>query len=225
MASYFKRAQKNKVFRRIEELGLNPKDFSWFINDHNGEESIFYRQDEYYFSLVYSDSEYFDPGYEAKFAPGEQGPLQVVYSKDMGSIMLHVLNVWLPNLKLEVEEPDFWENLSRLIPEVDFTIHDSGESVFSETEQHLVLQGIDDVKLWLMTKQEWDEAQAKYIESEFESLKEQIHLPRKTFFKYLKGVILDMAVKGMLNRIGTELLTKCSEKFAGVITNLPSLLP
>ena len=208
------RSQKNNVFEWLQRARLDPSTFEWKEYQcsertprgdvHSTVSKLIHKGTGYYFVFgrVYNT---FVPGHRAKIDVEE-------HLSDWG-MQAATFNLWLLRLRREVDAPDLWSSIGQ--EKLLSTAASSGDldnQPFSEDQLRLIVERLDEIKAYLLEGQGFNEAQAEYIDSEFEYLRESSRrFGRKDWLRLLLSVLISQAInlalapekaKGLLHLAG-----------------------
>ena len=214
------RTQTNQVYELIREQGLNPDEFEWHKIDGLIESSytinkLVHEPTGYYFIFdIDRDGEFW-----CEFSPSESKPVEIRNS-EIWDIQTVAVYEWLKFLKRELDEPDLWGILSgeKILLDTITNINDKNEK-FTDDEIKLISQNIEELKEFLISKQEFNEHSIKFIESNLAYLVDaSSRLGKKDWITITLGIIANIIISLSLNtNIAREFLHKAGELFKWLI--------
>jgi hypothetical protein len=198
--------QKNALAKACSKFGFSADEFEWaeedmwehHLNYTNSEGRVYERFDRQYRVSVLKQKR---SGYYCKFGPItlEYSPAKRtmtdkrVFSKD--SERLAIFRDWLRLLKRE-DVPDLWGSLLQAIMLPKAASSSALDNhPFTPDEQNVIAAKLDEIKAFLVEGEQFNTAQAEYINREFEYLKESSRrFGRKDWLRVLLGVLIGQAI-------------------------------
>jgi hypothetical protein len=192
-----KKNEKSEIFLLVQQSGLNPADFRW--TDEDTEEWIDIDSVRFRISiLTHRPTDYYCKfgGTRVEFSPGPHKRVEADDHRDVWNIKRNVANLWVEELKKELDAPDLWASISQeqvLSTAAASTTLDNRP--FTTAEQSLIAAKLDDIKGYLLEGQEFAADQAETVERELAYLRESSErLGRKDWLNNLLGGLVGLAI-------------------------------
>ena len=190
--------QKNQVFQSIQNIGLSPQEFDW------KEIASLYLRDTAVSMLIHKPSSFYLK-FEWRNTPAGTRPF-FEYSPGIFASLEHegpypafnigIVQRWLTNLKREVETPDLWGTIdkeSALIEGIPGA--ETGNAPFTQEEQKKIGVALNEIKAYLCQLQSFSGEQQRFIEANFNYLKDAAsRVGRKDWKVILLGTLISTAV-------------------------------
>lgn len=103
------RAQKNDIFKILEQAGLNPSDFRWGEVTVHGEIRLWHDQSGYFIEFSYWKKQ---ECYFITCSPSKQLAEQS-FQLNIWDAVLNVVKIWALCLKKEIDTPDLWAQMEK----------------------------------------------------------------------------------------------------------------
>lgn len=189
------KGQKNEIFELIKATGLPHTSFDWidgeFSDSNEKFDVLVYKDSSYYFQFAISSD-----NFQWKRSPGisrliENGGTDVFSAWDS---MIGAASKWLESLKIEVSDPDLWENL----PETSDSLwqaseSDINDSMFTVEERKTIVQGIQEIREFAI-ETGMEAAEIKLLDGKLDYLVESSSkLSRKDWILVVSGTLLSIA--------------------------------
>ena len=213
--------QKNDVFERVKQGGLDPLGFEWVDrkNAHNVQYSVLRLRSEpsFYFDFDYTDHfrPHCSPWHDRR---------EVRLSTASWIEVLNYVNAWIQSLKNELNTPDPWNALS------DYTeisgvrvAPNSVNTQFTVPEAEKVAHAIEDIRKLLLNHVGSATAQAAAVNDQLNSLLESSKkMGRKDWFNLAIGALITLAMNIALP---PEITKQAFEILKASLTGIVHLLP
>lgn len=218
---YLLRSQANQVFEAISLAEWNPVDFQWQAipgpaSSHTVSR-ITHLSSDYYF--IFDNAK---GGFYSKWSPGEQ---TLVQTQSCGTWLtqLQVFKSWLNYLRRETESPDLWSAISKEAQVLESAANaDTSNAVFTSEEKTYIVQGINEIKQFLLTGHKVDpelvEARLNYL------IESSERVGRKDWINLLISVLVGIVISAALPPETTRELFRFAGTVLRRIIDMPLLL-
>ncbi len=189
------KSQSNQVFEALKSVGYEPSDFEW--EDATGPLSgtsvsqLVHKASKFYFVFDNSNGRIY-----SKWSPGNETLTQ---SEDTGGWQNQSgrFAQWLSYLKRETESPNLWEAISNEARILESAASSDTSNVpFTAEEKAYILNGVNEVKQYLLTAHRVD---PELVESRLSYLIESSErLGRKDWLNLLVSVLVSIAINAAL---------------------------
>ncbi|HMH44820.1 MAG TPA: hypothetical protein VK557_15120 [Pyrinomonadaceae bacterium] len=215
------KSQANEVFEMITALGLEPSDFEWqtvkgYVTTYQVSELV-HRSSGYYFMFDNAGDRFF-----SKWSPGKETLSQTL---EAGSWLAQckLVAAWLSYLKRETHSPDLWEQISTEARVLESAASsDSTNDSFTADEKAYIVQGIQEIKQFLLTAHKVDpelvEARLNYL------IESSERVGRKDWINLLISVLVGIVINAALPPETTRELFRFVGTVLRQIINMPLLL-
>ena len=158
----------------------------------------------------------------SKWEPGEQTRVDSYYW-DNWSDQLSWFRSWLNYLKREIESPDLWAEISKEAQVLEAAASsDTSNAPFSLEEKAYIVQGINEIKQYLLTAHKLDpelvESRLKYL------IESSERVGRKDWINLLISVLVGIVINAALPPEATRELFRFVGTVLRQIINQPLLL-
>lgn len=184
------KVQEAEIIEIIRKKGFNPKDFTFLplkaqtAVDDISSEKILYKNQDYFF--------HFSSNRKLIFSPGRGFITEGTDFTDWISALAYV-NLWLDNLKREVEIIDNWDSI--INGSIDYTkIRFESNTKFSDNELADIQKRLKEMQTKLLEMQAFDQESVKIINNNFDYLNESSkRVGRKDWVLLFIGTIITFA--------------------------------
>lgn len=215
------RSQANQVFEAIKNAELEPSEFEWqdaeSLYSAHVVSRLVHRPSGYSFSFDNEDEFHsqWSPGHQTKWDGGGDNSwiAQLDWFVD-----------WLTYLRREIETPDLWGAISSGAEVLESAAStDSSNEPFTAEEKIYLVQGINEIKEYLLTAHKLD---PELVESRLNYLIESSErVGRKDWINLLVSVLVGIVISAALPPEATRELFRFVGTVLRQIINQPLLLP
>jgi len=199
----------------IEKRSLDASQFVWEDRESTRRQdrvvsALVHRPTGYYFLFDFIDQEHW-----AERSPGSDSPLDTKYPKVWGNQRVYVYE-WLGYLKREIEAPDLWAEISQETELAEAVVStEIGNTPFTEGEQQLIAERLEEIGKFLATTQTLSDEQAQFVKKRLNYLadaasrlgrQDWLHTTIGVLFTIITGVALAPNQARELFRFATEML-------------------
>ena len=200
-------SQKNDVFRLVRDHGFDPGDFQWQVAasaarpgdtvDQLAHVASGDRGFAFAFEFNTNRLTPYDNDRISMFSPGPEHFRVVDY--ELGwEAQLRVVDVWLSNLRREVETVSLWDTFGRE-PMRELATADFSNSPLSKEQREAVEARVTQARGYLRANVE-DRERLRRVEKKLDELLEASkHLGKKDFATFSLGVMMQIAVDAAFN--------------------------
>lgn len=231
LAPYLRKEQRNRLYISIKNEGFKHSDFAANIlkgldMDANPYKipQIIHKSTGYYFNFHYNIR-----GYRIEYSPGlnsDVGPISI--DEDLTwEDTARFFSEWLKELKIELEMPDLWEELSSV---EDFkTSADNSytsEDLFSDDEIKKITDGVKTIKKFIVEEHQIDDEHRVFVEDSLNYLVRAAKEgeKKKHWFNRALGTFVSISLRIGLGAGAPKLLKVAGDFLKEIYPNLPSLL-
>jgi hypothetical protein len=186
------RTQRNGLFERVVERGLQPAEFK--LEDVSDVTYVRHLSTGSFFSMESNDGLL----YYGRSKIGQYGTYP--YGNFYRNGLLHAFDQWVYNVKLEAETPDMWEELRQTREIVVGTHREDYENTrFTPDEQAQISGQLREIKESLRKTYSLPDEQLALIEARLDEAEEASRrLDRKDWWILFLGLILPLLVSGFV---------------------------
>jgi hypothetical protein len=192
-----KTTEKSGIYLLVQQSGLNLANFAWA--DEESEEWIDTDSLEFKISvLTHRPTGYYCKfgGTQIEYSPGPDQRVETVNHRDRWAVKSGVTQVWLEELRREVDAPDLWATIGQekvLSTAAASTALDNRP--LTAAEQSLIAAKLDEIKAYLLQGQQFAAEEAETVEREFIYLRESSErLGKKDWLNNLLGGLVGLAI-------------------------------
>jgi hypothetical protein len=192
-----KKTEKSEIFLLVQQSGLNPADFSW--TDEDTEEWIDMDSVRFRISvLTHRPTEYYCKfgGTRVEFSPGPHKRVEADDHRDVWNIKGNVANLWLEELKKELDAPDLWASIGQeKVLSTAASSADLDNRPFTASEQSFIAVKLDEIRGYILEGQQLNSQEAEFVQREFADLKDSSRrFGRKDWLRVLLGVLIGQVI-------------------------------
>jgi hypothetical protein len=192
-----RKTEKNGVLQLLEMRAFDPVQFDW------SEKVVIERQRTISTAYQVSVLTHRPTGYYMSFgssymqwSPGRESKVESYQHLGDGSIKFSCCEMWLLELRKEVDAPDLWGSIAQ---ETALPKAASSSSLdnrpFTAAERSLIAAKLDEIKAFLLEGQQFATEQAETVEREFAYLREASErLGRKDWLNNFLGVMMSLVI-------------------------------
>jgi len=191
-----KTTEKSGIYLLVQQSGLNLANFDWA--DEESEEWIDTDSLEFKISvLTHRPTGYYCKfgGTHIEYSPGPDQRVETVNHRDRWAVKSGVTQVWLEELRREVDAPDLWATIGqeKALSTAASTTLDN--RLFTAAEQNLIAAKLDEIKGYLLEEQQFAAEEAEFVEQRFAYFKESsTRMGRKDWLNLLLGGLVSLAI-------------------------------
>ncbi|MFC2170435.1 hypothetical protein ACFLQJ_00490 [Calditrichota bacterium] len=181
---------KNEVFQLIENNGLDPTEFEWYVvtSNHNVDlqvSRLIHENTGYFFDFDFKRGSHW-----SKFSPGIGRRIEEEYPGSW-DLQLDNCRLWLSQLNAEKTAPDLWNQLPTYHITENVQIDPGvGNEPFSAFHADQILKGIEEIKSYLKDEAEIEKHFLSQANEKLDDLADATkRLGRKDWFHKAVGVI------------------------------------
>ncbi|HBB94217.1 MAG TPA: hypothetical protein DC054_02395 [Blastocatellia bacterium] len=214
------RSQTNELFELVQQNGFQPSEFEWQETVGMGSKKLVsqlvHKTSGFYFCFDnYSGfSSFWSPSYEV---------LHGAANTKRWKTQTDQFSIWLSYLKRETESPDLWKTISQEAQVLESAADaDTSNAAFNSTERAYIVQGINEIKQFLLTAHKVDpelvEARLNYL------IESSERVGRKDWINLLVSVLVGIVISAALPPETTRELFRFAGTVLRQIINQPLLL-
>lgn len=207
----------------LKEAGLSVSEFTW-MNRDGQTPRLTHGPSSHYLQITFGADGYFA---KMAFSPGDYR-FQEFRVAGNWALMKREVQEWVRYLERELKEPDFWETIAdEQILMAELAEVNGEDPPFNSAEQARVKAGLDEIRIFVASTQQFSEGQLEMIEKRLNYLVgASSRMGRKDWLLLATGVLTNIVITAAFTpSTAHELFRFAGTIFRWILEHRPQLLP